>query len=80
MNIINGIKICFTAIGTFLGYLVGGFDTMMITLLLFMAFDYITGILSAIKKKKLSSRVGFWGIVKKAFIIIIPSMIISLSL
>ena len=69
MNIIDSIKLGLTAIGTGIGWLVGGFDTMMITLLLFMAIDYISGIMCAINKKELSSAVGFKGIFKKVMIL-----------
>jgi toxin secretion/phage lysis holin len=67
INLKSGLLFCLT----YLGYFLGGFDTMLITLLLFMVIDYITGVLVAIKKKKLSSKVGFDGILKKAFIILL---------
>lgn len=66
INLKSGILFCLT----YLGYFLGGFDTMLITLLLFMAIDYITGVLVAIKKKKLSSKIGFDGILKKGFVIL----------
>ena len=69
MNVIDSIKYGLTVIGTGIGWLVGGFDTMMITLLLFMAIDYISGVMCAINKKKLSSAVGFKGIFKKIMIL-----------
>ena len=36
MNVIQAIKLGLTAVITWIGWLVGGFDTMMITLLLFL--------------------------------------------
>lgn len=66
INLKSGLLFCLT----YLGYFLGGFDTMLITLLLFMLIDYITGVLVAIKKKKLSSKIGFDGILKKGFIIL----------
>ena len=44
---------------------------MLIALIIFMALDYITGIMCAILDKKLSSRLGFKGAMKKAFILIL---------
>ena len=44
---------------------------MMVTLLLFMGGDYLSGILCGIAKKKLSSEVGFVGIFKKIMIILL---------
>lgn len=67
INLKSALLFCLT----YLGYFLGGFDTMLITLLLFMAIDYITGVLCAIKKKKLSSKIGFDGILKKLFIILL---------
>lgn len=66
INLKSGLLFCLT----YFGYFLGGFDTMLITLLIFMLIDYITGVLVAIKKKKLSSKIGFDGILKKGFIIL----------
>ena len=71
MNIINLIKAGLTAIITWIGWLVGGYDTMMITLLIIMGMDYISGVMCGIYKKELSSEVGFKGIFKKVMIIIL---------
>lgn len=71
MNILDYTKIGLTAIGTGIGWLVGGFDTMIVTLLIFMAIDYISGVMCAIKKKKLSSEVGATGIFKKVMILLL---------
>lgn len=70
-NIINTIKIGCSFVGTILGYFFGGFDVMMITLLLFMVADYITGIIKAIIEKKMSSKIGAKGILKKVMILIL---------
>ena len=58
------IQIAITAIGGWLGYFLGGIDGLMIALLIFMALDYITGVMCAIIDKKLSSAVGFKGVCK----------------
>lgn len=71
MNIIDTVKFSLTVIGTGIGWLVGGFDTMMITLLLFIVIDYTSGVMCAINKKKLSSAVGFKGIFKKIMILLL---------
>lgn len=71
MNIIQAIKLGLTAVITWIGWLVGGFDTMMITLLLFMVIDYLSGVMCGISNKKLSSEIGFKGIFKKVMIIML---------
>ena len=44
---------------------------MLIALIVFMVLDYVTGIMCAVLDKSLSSRVGFKGIFKKAFLLIL---------
>lgn len=46
-------------------YLLGGWDIALQTLLIVIAIDYVSGICKAIYKKKLNSKVGLKGIVKK---------------
>lgn len=52
-------------------YLVGGLDVAMITLLLAIVLDYISGVIKGYVTKQLSSQTGFRGIVKKVAILII---------
>ena len=65
------LQLALTGIGGWLGYFMGGMDGLMIALLVFMALDYITGIMCAIADKKLSSAVGFRGIFKKVLILML---------
>ncbi|MGG6796550.1 UNVERIFIED_CONTAM: phage holin family protein [Streptococcus canis] len=62
------IQLLFTAVGGWLGYFLGGCDGLIIALLLFVAIDYITGVMCAVADKKLSSEVGFKGICRKVLI------------
>lgn len=57
----NGISIVLTSII----YLLGGLDIALKSLLIIIVIDYITGILSAIYNKKVNSKIGFKGILKK---------------
>ena len=78
----NGIKemLCTVIgiIGSFIAGLLGGWDTALITLITFMAIDYITGLVVAgIFKKSpksengaLESRAGFKGLCRKGMIIL----------
>lgn len=75
MTIFNYIKSGLILGVSYLGYFLGGFDTLMITLGLFMLTDYISGIINAIIKKKLSSKVGVKGIGKKVYIILLVGCI-----
>ena len=62
------VQMAFAAIGGWLGYFVGGTDGLLITLLVFMVLDYITGVMCGIVDKKLSSAVGFKGLFRKVLI------------
>ncbi len=64
----NMIQITFTAVGGWLGYFLGGCDGLILALLLFVAIDYITGVMCAVADKRLSSEVGFKGICRKVLI------------
>ena len=58
-------------IGSVFIFLVGGLDNLFITLLIFVALDYLTGVIKAIYKKKLNSKLGLKGILKKLGYIVI---------
>jgi toxin secretion/phage lysis holin len=59
------------AIGTGLTYIFGGWDTVLIVLTIFMALDYLTGVIAAIYNKTLSSDIGFKGLLKKFTVLIV---------
>jgi len=59
----------FTTLGGFLGWYVGGMDGFLYALLAFMVIDYVTGVMNAILKKRLSSEIGAQGIFKKVLIL-----------
>ena len=65
------LKTIYAAIGASVGYFIGGVDAMMKALLLFMALDYLTGVMCAVLDKSLSSAVGYRGIFKKMMILIL---------
>ena len=67
----NLIQFIFTAIGGWLGYFLGGCDGLLIALVVFVAADYLTGVMCAISDKKLSSEVGFKGICRKVLIFLL---------
>lgn len=58
-------------VGTWCTYAFGGWDTVLLVLVWFMALDYLTGVLSGFASKSLSSAVGFKGIIKKVTILIV---------
>ena len=57
-----------------LGFMYGEVTGLFWALVAFMVLDYISGILAAISVRKLSSKVGFKGIVKKLLILVFVSV------
>lgn len=56
------------------GFLWGELDGLLYALIAFMILDYGTGLAVAILQKKLSSSVGFVGIAKKVFIMVLVAV------
>lgn len=61
----------FGVVEAFLDWFLGGFDDLLYILLIFMAVDYLTGVICAISERKLSSEIGFKGIMRKVLILIL---------
>lgn len=55
-------------------FLFGDMDGLFTALLAFMVLDYITGLIVGITQKKLDSSVGFKGIAKKFFMLVIVAV------
>lgn len=66
----SNIQLIFTAIGGWLGWFLGGYDGFLYALVAFVVADYITGVMSAIVDRTLSSEIGFKGIFKKVLIFV----------
>lgn len=64
----------FSVILTTIIYLLGGLDIALKSLLIVMIIDYLTGVASAIYNKKLSSAIGFKGIIKKFCYLLIVAL------
>lgn len=68
------ITLTTAGIGAILYFLFGKFDIALQCLLVFIALDYISGIIKACTNKELSSKIGFRGILKKVSILIIVAV------
>jgi toxin secretion/phage lysis holin len=64
----------FAIIGGIAGFMFGSIDGLFIALVAFAVLDYLTGVISAILKKNLSSRVGFDGIFKKTMMFVLVAL------
>lgn len=65
------VKIFFTIFGSLIGFFLGDLDIFIYSLVVFVICDYISGIIRAGFERKLSSKIGFKGILKKIMIFII---------
>ena len=68
------IMAVFSAIGAAFSFLVGGVDKLISALLVFVALDYVTGLLAAWKTSTLDSKKGFDGIKRKVVMLLIVIM------
>ena len=70
----NTMQIILAAVGGWLGYFLGGCDGLVYALILFVAADYVTGVMCAVVDKRLSSEIGFKGICKKVLIFLLVGL------
>ena len=68
-KLIGAAKLVFGGIIAAVSGFIGGMDGIMYSLIAFITIDYATGVAVAVKEKKLSSEVGFWGLVRKVCIL-----------
>ncbi len=80
MSGVNFIKIFTAAIGSYLAGVFGGWDYIIQILILFIALDYLTGLIGAWFTKNLSSNVGFKGLIKKFLILVIVALAAQLDI
>ncbi|HGC8756399.1 TPA: holin family protein [Streptococcus agalactiae] len=67
-------KVPFSAIGGLIGSIFGEVDGFFFALMIFIAIDYITGLMAAAVEKRLASNIGFKGIFKKIAILFLVSV------
>lgn len=79
MKLFNVISSTAAIIGGFILQQLGGFDSLLQAIITLVVIDYITGLIKAVSKKELSSKVGFRGITKKVmiFFVIATSVVIE---
>ena len=70
MNVIAYIKNGLALFGGALAGILGGWDIALKVLILFVVFDYITGLTAAWYEKKLDSNIGMKGIAKKILLFV----------
>lgn len=80
---ITAAKFTFSAVlATLMGFVakfLGGFDSLLVTLIILIAVDYVTGVIGAIYEKKLSSSIGYKGIIKKVIMLLVVGVAVTLQ-
>ena len=70
-DIWNCTRVCMSLLGMYLGVVIGPMNGVLIALCIMMVLDYVTGFVNAIITHTLSSEVGFKGLARKVFILIL---------
>ena len=65
---INKFQLTLSVLGGIILSALGGYDMWLHVLIAFVVVDYISGVAVGIKTGKVSSRTGFYGLLKKMFI------------
>lgn len=73
-KLFNLLSILVGIIGGFLVSLFGGYDVLLMTIVLLSVIDYLSGVLKAVYNKQLSSSVGYKGIVKKIMMFVVIAL------
>lgn len=73
-KIFNTASIIIGIAGGIAAALFGAWDKLLSTLIILMALDYVTGVIKAIHEKRLSSEIGFNGLLKKITVLIVVAL------
>ncbi|WP_042474601.1 phage holin family protein [Bacillus ndiopicus] len=67
-------------VGTIVSYLIGGLGMAVTVLIALMALDYVTGLMQAVTNRSLNSRVGFNGIIRKVYYLMLVASVYLIAL
>lgn len=73
-KIFNYISVITGTLGGLIVSILGGWDKLLMALLILMILDYVTGLIKAFYNKELSSEIGFKGLIKKVLILIVVAV------
>lgn len=74
-----GFSTFIASLGTILCSWLGGWDTTLQVLVVLMVIDYVTGLLGAIKNKRVNSEIMFWGGIRKGLILAVVVIAVLLD-
>ena len=79
MEIFNKCAVILGIVGGVISSFLGGWDNLIIALITMIVLDYVTGVIKAIYTKRLSSEIGYKGIVKKLLMLVIVALAVCIS-
>ncbi len=78
-KIFCALKVAGIVLGSWLSWMYGACDTLLITLVVMVILDYITGVSAAFYLKQASSAKGFRGIVKKVVLFAVVAVAVLID-
>lgn len=73
-NVVDALRIAAAGIGGIVTYIWGPWDALIVALVAMVIIDYITGVIKSAVQGKLSSAVGFRGLLKKVAIFLLVAV------
>lgn len=73
-KLLNWLSLAIGIVGGVICKMLGGLDGVLIALIVAVVLDYATGVIKAIYYKRLSSEIGFHGLLKKALIFLVVAL------
>lgn len=73
-KVFNAASVILGMAGGMAAKIFGAWDTVLGAFLVIMVLDYITGVMKAVYQKKLSSEVGYKGILRKITVLVIVAL------
>ena len=73
------VSIGIAGVGTLASKYLGGADEILTVLISLMVLDYILGLMCGFREKKLSSKIGFFGVLKKITILIVIAVAVAID-
>lgn len=70
----DNIKAIAAIAGFTIGAVIGPFDSFLAAMIIFMVFDYLTGLAASWKERTLSSRKGMIGLIRKGGMLVVISV------
>lgn len=67
-------------VGAIISYAIDGLGLAVVVLIGLMAIDYATGLIAAVVKKELNSRIGFNGLLRKVYYLLLIGAVYALAL